>query len=108
VGHGQKKVGNHCFTVIKTVPFIFLLGVLGIFYPPNSMFLRGRLGGVMVSVLVTGPNVSGFKPGRSDTFLRAIKIRSTPFFRREVKPLAPCRKILRHVKELYEYERDIS
>jgi hypothetical protein len=29
-------------------------------------------------------------------------------FGEEVQPLAPCHKILRHVKELYEYERDTS
>jgi hypothetical protein len=40
--------------------------------------LLGRLGGVVVSVLVTGPKGRGFKTGRGDGFLRAIKIRSTP------------------------------
>jgi hypothetical protein len=52
----------------------------------------------MVSVLAIGPKVRGFKPGRDDEFSRAIKIRSTPSFGWEVKPPAPCRKILRHVK----------
>jgi hypothetical protein len=33
-----------------------------------------RLGGVVVSVLATGPN----GPGEGDGFLRAVKIRSTP------------------------------
>jgi hypothetical protein len=33
----------------------------------------------MVSVLAIGPKVGGFKPGRGDEFLKAIKIRSTPF-----------------------------
>jgi hypothetical protein len=38
-----------------------------------------RLGGVVVSVLATGPSGRGFKPGQVDGFvLRAIKIRSTP------------------------------
>jgi hypothetical protein len=36
-----------------------------------------RLGGVVVSVLATGPKVCGFEPGQGDGFLRAIKIRST-------------------------------
>jgi hypothetical protein len=31
------------------------------------------LGGIMVSVLAIGPNVSRFKPGRGDGYLRAIK-----------------------------------
>jgi hypothetical protein len=32
-----------------------------------------RLGGVAVSVLVTGPKGYGFEPGQGDGFLRAIK-----------------------------------
>jgi hypothetical protein len=46
----------------------------------TSLFTyRGRcLGGVVVSVLVTGPKVCGFEPGQGDGFLRAIKFRSTP------------------------------
>jgi hypothetical protein len=49
-------------------------------------------------VLAIRPQVRGFKPGQDDGFLRAIKICSRTFFRGEVKPEAPCRKILRHVK----------
>jgi hypothetical protein len=37
-----------------------------------------RLGGVVVSVLATGPSGCGFEPGKGDGFLKAIKIRSTP------------------------------
>jgi hypothetical protein len=37
-----------------------------------------------------------------------IKICSTPFFGGEVKLKAPCHKILRHVKELYDNERNMS
>jgi hypothetical protein len=47
-------------------------------------------------------------PTESDGFLRAIKIRITISFEGEVKPSAPSRKILRHVKESYEYERRTS
>jgi hypothetical protein len=61
--------------------------------------IPGRLGGVVVSVLATGPNVHGFKPGRGDGFLRMIKICSTPSFGLDVKPQIPCRNILRHVKD---------
>jgi hypothetical protein len=43
----------------------------------------------VVSVLASGPKVRGFKPGRGNEFLRAIKIRSTPFFGWEVKPEVP-------------------
>jgi hypothetical protein len=31
--------------------------------------IKCRLGGLMVRVLATGPNVHGFKPGRGDGFL---------------------------------------
>jgi hypothetical protein len=37
-----------------------------------------RLGGVVVSVLATGPKGCGFELGQGNGFLRAIKIRSTP------------------------------
>jgi hypothetical protein len=59
----------------------------------------------MVSVLAAGPKGRRFKHGRGDGFLRAIKIRSTPSFGWEVKPRAPCRKILRHVKYALRYFR---
>jgi hypothetical protein len=62
-----------------------------------------RLGGVVVSVLVTGSKCSGFKPSRGDEFLRAIKIRNTPSFGRELNPEVPCRKILWHVKNPLRY-----
>jgi hypothetical protein len=56
----------------------------------------------VVSVLAIRSRVRRFKPGRGDGILRAIKIRSTPFGG-EVKPEAPCRKILQRVKnDLHE------
>jgi hypothetical protein len=55
----------------------------------------------MVSVLAIGPKVRGFKPGRSDVFLRATEIHNTPSFGGEVKTETPCRKIILHVKEMY-------
>jgi hypothetical protein len=67
--------------------------------------MSSRLGGV-VSVLGTAPEVFGFEPGQDDGFLRAIKIRSTPLFQWEVKPEVPCRKILRHVKEILKSHVD--
>jgi hypothetical protein len=42
-----------------------------------------RLGGVVVSVLTTGPEDREFEPGQGDGFLRATKIRSTPSFGRK-------------------------
>jgi hypothetical protein len=56
-------------------------------------------------VLATGPKGCGFRSGRSDGFLRVIKIRSTPCFGWEIKPEVPCRKILQHVKDPLRYFR---
>jgi hypothetical protein len=53
------------------------------------MGIFSRLGGVVVSVLATGPKSCGFKRGQEDGFLRAMKIRSTPSFGWEVKPESP-------------------
>jgi hypothetical protein len=60
----------------------------------------------VVSVLAIGPIGRRFEPGQGDGFLRAIKIRSTPSFGGEVKPEVPCRKILRHVKDLMKHHGD--
>jgi hypothetical protein len=60
---------------------------------------------VMVIVLAIRPKVRGFKPGREQWLLRAIKIRSTTSFGREVKQSAPCCKILQHVKDPCGYEQ---
>jgi hypothetical protein len=59
----------------------------------------------VVNVIASGPKVRGFKPGRGDGFLRAIKIGSAISFGGEVKSGAPCRSILQHVKELYEVRK---
>jgi hypothetical protein len=50
---------------------------------------HSRLGGVVISVLTTGPKGFGFEPSQSDGFLRAIKIRSTPSFGWESKAGGP-------------------
>jgi hypothetical protein len=71
-----------------------------------SYLITCRLDGVVVSVPATGPKGRGFDPGQGDGFLRAIKIRSTPSFGLEVKPEVSCRKILRHVKDLFKSHRD--
>jgi hypothetical protein len=42
--------------------------------------------GVVVNVLAIGSKVRGFKPGRGDGFLRAIKISRTPSIGWEAKP----------------------
>jgi hypothetical protein len=38
----------------------------------------------MVSVFIIALKICGFKPGRGDGFLTAIKIRSTPYFGEEL------------------------
>jgi hypothetical protein len=58
-----------------------------------------RNAGIVVIVVATEPKVSGFKPGWGRWI---SKIRSTPSFGGEVKPSAPCSKILGHVKESFE------
>jgi hypothetical protein len=54
----------------------------------------------MVGVFATGLKVHTWL--KAMDFLRAIKIRSTTSFGEEVKPSAPCRKILRHVKNPFK------
>jgi hypothetical protein len=57
----------------------------------------------MVSVLPIEPKVYGFKPGRGRwTFKSHKNPQHAPSFGEEVKPSAPCRKILRHVTNLFE------
>jgi hypothetical protein len=46
-----------------------------------------------VSVLATGTQVRGFKPGRSRRIFKGQIILSTPSFGREVKPIVPCRRL---------------
>jgi hypothetical protein len=56
-------------------------------------------------VLATGPNVLGFKPGPRATDFKGDKNPQHIFLKNmEVKPEVPCRNILRHEKEVYEYE----
>jgi hypothetical protein len=45
---------------------------------------------------------AGSYSAECDGFLRAIKIRSKPYFGGKVKPLAPCRKVLLHVNKPFE------
>jgi hypothetical protein len=62
----------------------------------------------MVIVLATGPKYGGSNLAEDDEFLRTIIIRSMTSTGEEVKLSVPCRKILQHVKEPYECERDTS
>jgi hypothetical protein len=91
--------------------FVWILTLCGLilrdqrFGETYCLYLRAEdvvFGGVMVSVLVIGRKVLEFKPSRLRWILRVIKIFSTPSFGGEVKPSAPCRKILWHAKEPFE------
>jgi hypothetical protein len=85
--------------------YIFVLWAPYI-WEDNINALKSRLGGAVISVIATEPKGHGFEPGQGDGFLRAIKIRSTPSFGWKVKPEVPCRKILRHVKNLLKSHGD--
>jgi hypothetical protein len=56
---------------------------------PCSHITRGRLGGVVVSVLATGPKGCGFETGQGDGLLRAIKSTAHLPLGWEVKPEGP-------------------
>jgi hypothetical protein len=111
---------NGNFILITTIRTLFTYGITSTLTEQYSAFIlqtlptdcsisikiqASRLGGVVVSMIATGPKGHGFKPGQGKGFLRAIKICRTPSFRWEVKPEIPCRKILWHVKDLFTYQR---
>jgi hypothetical protein len=58
------------------------------------------LGDLLVIELATAPKVRGFKPGRGQWILKAIKIRGMTLFGGELKLVVPC-YILQHVKDAY-------
>jgi hypothetical protein len=58
--------------------------------------------------MLLNPRCAGSNTAEYGGFLRAIEIRSTTFIGEEVKPQGPCRKILRHIKNLSRHERDTS
>jgi hypothetical protein len=60
----------------------------------------------VVACLPLDPRFAGSNPAEGDVFLRAIKS-VAPLTSEGVKPSLPCRKILRHVKELCNYEKEI-
>jgi hypothetical protein len=63
----------------------------------------------MLSVPAIKLKVRRFKPGRERWIYKDNKLRKTTSFGvGEVKPSAPCRKILHHVKDPAEYDRDTS
>jgi hypothetical protein len=58
-----------------------------------------------VAYLPLDPRFAGSDLAEDSGFLRAVDIYGTTSFGGEVKLSVPCRKILRHVKEPYRYER---
>jgi hypothetical protein len=56
----------------------------------------------VVGELTTRPKGRALEVGQGDGFLRVIKIRSTPFFGREVKP----EKILQQIRNILESHGD--
>jgi hypothetical protein len=69
-------------------------------YKSNQVHDKGAFGGLVIIMVAIGPKVCGFKPG-DEGFSRPIKIRSMISFGGEVKPPAPCHKVLWHVKNSY-------
>jgi hypothetical protein len=55
-------------------------------------YILSGFGDLEVSVLASGTQVRGFKPGRSRRIFKGGKILSTPSFGREVKAWVPCRR----------------
>jgi hypothetical protein len=63
----------------------------------------------MVSVLAIGHKFRGFRPGRGRWIFKGDKNTRHSFFREEVKPSSPRRKILRYVKKnSVRYDRDTT
>ena len=56
---------------------------------PGVIQLYG-FGGLVVSMLASGTQVRGFKPGRSRWIFTVVKILSMPFSGGEVKESVPC------------------
>jgi hypothetical protein len=65
-------------------------------------------GGLGVSMLAFGTQVRRCKPGRGCRIFKGKKILSTPSFRREVKPLVPCRRFVACKRSLNGVEVIIS
>jgi hypothetical protein len=63
------------------------------------------LGDLVVGTLPLDSRFAGSNTSEEDGLLRAINIHRTSCFGGEVKPSIPCHELLRHVKELYRYEK---
>jgi hypothetical protein len=88
----EKFLSTHRETLSHVIRCILCLKeivVTGRFYRTIYFYIVD-LGGLVVSVLATGP--TGSIPTEVDGFLRVIKIWSTTSFGWEVKPSVPCRR----------------
>jgi hypothetical protein len=61
-----------------------------------------------LACLPLDPRFAGSNPAEDDGFLMVIKIHCATSFGGKVILLAPCCKILLHVREPYTYEKDDS
>jgi hypothetical protein len=62
------------------------------YFTRRPIYIFSGFGGLGVSVLASGTQVRGFKPGRSRRIFKGGKILSTPSFGMEVKPWVPLRR----------------
>jgi hypothetical protein len=60
-------------------------------------------GGLVISMLASGTQERGFKPGRSRRIFSGVKILSVPSFGREVKQFVPCRRSAVRKRTLLDY-----
>jgi hypothetical protein len=85
-------MSEHCSSLISVPKYLCVY---------VSMMFSAFDWGINLSSLPLDPRFEGSNPNEDDVLSRAIKIRSTTSFGGEVKPMFPCRKILRHVKYPY-------
>jgi hypothetical protein len=88
----------HCASIVKITAYC----KAEIQFHFNHHITGGGSGfsGLVVSVLASGTQVHGFKPGRSRRIFGAKKILSMPSFGGEVKPSVPCRSFAACKKSL--------
>jgi hypothetical protein len=61
------------------------------------------IGGLVVSMLASGTQDRGFKPGRTRRIFSGVKILSMPSFGREVKQCVPCHRSAARKRTLLDY-----
>jgi hypothetical protein len=96
-----------CFTC-QTTAFILIKFDVGSVH--NDLAIEQfnthvAFGGLVVSVLATGPKVRGFKPGRVRWIFKGDKIRGTTSFGGEVKSSVPCRRFTACKRTLRAWKR---